>query len=83
MTEYRGIAKKGRATSSRHAMTFTKRVQDCVLLSREIEELYAAKCKDLKIQQLPEQRFNFYSYCCRYCKNGRMVFKDVLVAPLL
>jgi len=83
MTEHKALTNKQRTISSRCVSSFFKRTSiptssHCFLSPNDIGELYLAKCKDLKIQRLADQRRNFYNYCYHHCRNNSINFRDVL-----
>eukprot|EP00826_Nyctotherus_ovalis_P037421 TRINITY_DN3408_c0_g4_i1.p1 TRINITY_DN3408_c0_g4~~TRINITY_DN3408_c0_g4_i1.p1 ORF type:complete len:129 (-),score=12.94 TRINITY_DN3408_c0_g4_i1:278-664(-) len=85
LTEYKPLINKRATQTSNYGISLMRRntvgkcEEMCVMFVNEVCELYKAKCKDLRIAQLADQRQNFASYCHHNCRNGRVSFKDVLV----
>ena len=48
-----------------------------VLSSSEMAELYAAKCKDLKLEPYDNQEKRFYDFCFQFCVGGKILLREV------
>lgn len=44
----------------------------------QVAEVYAAKCKDLRVGRVPNQELRFQEYCRKFCVDGKIALKEVL-----
>lgn len=44
----------------------------------EITNLYAAKCKDLKLDQFENQETRFIDFCNQFCVEGKILLREVI-----